>query len=167
MSGSHLSSTEITSYDKNLLRIEVELIPPALKVGESCKLLILTSPTPCEYHGRVAREGTRNLIGMFKGQEREQRGAERYSLKLPALIEELICDMRAYTMHTPLEVELVNISKSGVRFTAPFYSLTDGDRFRMRLRISDKDKQLIAEVTNHFDKDSEVSEYGCRFITGG
>jgi len=103
---------------------------------------------------------------MFKGQEREQRGAERYAVKLPAMIEELICDSRPYSLHTPLEVELINISKTGVRFSAPFYSLTDGDRFRMRLTISDKDKQLITEVTNHIDRDSVVSEYGCRFLTG-
>jgi hypothetical protein len=166
MSGEHLCSTQITSHDKSILRIEVEELPPSHNIGVGCKLLILTTPTPCEYHGKVVREGKRKAIAMFKGQERELRGSERYTIRLPAMIEDFISDGAIYALYKPLEVELMNISKTGVRFQSPNFSLCDHDRFRLRLRINDKDKLLVAEVVNHLDRDQKKSEYGCRFLTG-
>lgn len=162
--GNHLCSTVVTSFDKSTLRIEVEETPKNLINGAFCRLLILSSPAPYEYHGRVIKEGTRIAIAMYKGQEKENRGAARYEVNLTARIEHLICDGRAYPLHTPLEVRVLNISKSGVRFRTPFYALSDGDRFNMRMKISDNEKLLIASVTNHSDHESKTSEYGCSFL---
>ena len=162
--GNHLGNTVVTDYDKGSLRIEVEETPEVLASGAGCKLLILMSPTPFEYQGRVSREGTKTIIAMYKGQEKESRGATRYKIELKALIEYLVCDGRAYPLHSPLEVEVVNISKSGVRFRTPFFAMSDGDRFQIRIKISGNEKQLIADVTNHIDVGSEASEYGCCFL---
>lgn len=162
--GNHLGNTVVTEYDKNTLRIEVQTVPAALSSGAGCKLLILMAPTPFEYHGRVVKEGTRVTIAMYKGKEKESRGATRYRVDLKALIENLVCDGRAYPLHTPLEVVIINISRSGVRFRTPFFAMTDGDRFQMRIKISGNEKLLIADVTNHIDRGSETSEYGCRFL---
>ena len=166
MEGNLLCSTSVTDYDKTILRIEVAELPPSDSAAIDCKLLILTSPTPCEYHGKILREGKRRLIAMFRGQERELRGAERYAVRTKALIEDYISEGSVYPLYAPLEVELMNISRSGVRFISANFALCDGDTFRMRIKFSDKDKLLAAEVTNHFDRDSKVSEYGCRFLTG-
>ena len=166
MEGNHLCTTSVTDYDKTTLRIDVAALPPEDDLGGGVKLLILSSPAPCEYQGKILREGKRKLIAMFRGQEREMRGAERYAVKTTALIEDFVSDGSIYPLYSPLEVELMNISKSGVRFRSPNFSLCDGDVFRMRMRFSDKDKLLIAEVTNHIDRDSKNSEYGCRFLTG-
>ena len=165
MEGNHLCTTSVTDYDKTILRIEVAELPPD-DAGGSVKLLILASPIPCEYQGKVLREGRRKLIAMFRGQERELRGAERYSVKTTAMIEDYVDEGSIYPLYAPLEVELMNISKTGIRFIAPNFSLCDGDTFRMRMRFSDKDKLLTAEVTNHYDRDPKNSEYGCRFLTG-
>ena len=164
--GNHLGSTIVTDYNKNALVIEVEEIPPVLGNGERCRLLILSSPSPCEYQGRVTKMGARKTIAMFFGQEKESRGAVRYMLSCPALIENLVYENHAYQLHTPLEIKLINISQSGVRFRAPVYALLDCDRFQMRLKISDNDKLLIADVKNHFDDDFGASEYGCYFLIG-
>ena len=160
----HLCSTVVTDYDKNEMRIQIEVAPPTLETGKVCRLLILCTPTPCEYQGRVLSEGTQKTIAMYQGQEKESRGAVRYELNAPALIEKLICDGQAYPLHTPLKVKLINISKTGVRFRTPNYSLSSGDQFQMRMKIGVNEKLLIAEVTNHIDKDSTTSEYGCRFL---
>ena len=162
--GNHLGNTVVTDHDKNTLRIELQTVPAALVSGAGCKLLILMAPTPYEYQGRAVKEGTKITIAMYKGKEKENRGSARYKINLKAAIENLICDGRAYPLHTPLEVTLVNISKSGVRFRTPFFALTKGDRFQMRIKISDNEKLLIADVVNHMDKGSEASEYGCRFL---
>jgi len=164
--GNHLDSTTITSYDKMALRIEVQALPSVFSSGAGCRVLIMTSPSPCEYQGRALREGTRLYIAMYQGQEKESRGAERYKINSSAVIENLVCDGRAYPLLAPLEITLVNISKSGVRFRAPLNSLSDGDRFQMRMKISDSDKLLIADVINHHDIDEQTSEYGCQFLIG-
>jgi len=164
--GEHLLDTVVTDYDKSVLRIEVEEPPPSLKTGDGCKLLIMTSPSPCEYMGRVSKEGKRFYIALYHGQEAEKRGAERYPVNFPAQIENLVCDGKAHPLQKPLEIELINISKSGIRFRAPNNSLNDGDRFQMRMKIGEGEKLLIADAVHHVDKDADSSEYGCKFLVG-
>jgi len=162
----HSGSSVVTQHNKDTQKIVVEEAPSSLKVGDSCRILILSSPKPCEYQGRMISENPKTIIVIHHGREREGRGAVRYSIKSPAFIENLICASRAYRLHSPLEVELINISKSGVRFRSQYYSLLDGDRFQMRMKINNIEKLLIADVVNHMDIDAETSEYGCRFLIG-
>ena len=163
-SGSQICTTTVTSHDKRTVRLEVKDMPTSLHVGDSCRLLILTEPAPCEYMGRIISEGANKIIGMYQGREKESRGAVRYKINTTAMVENLICDGRAYPLHTPLKVELVNISTSGVRFRGPSNAFSDGDRFQMRMKISDSEKLLIADAVHHVATDSETTEYGCRFL---
>lgn len=162
----HLGTTKVTRYSRESLRIEVEELPPQLIAGDICQVLILTQPSPCEYHGRIKKEGRKKIIALFYGHKRENRRVIRYNVNLSAKIENLVCEGKAYPLHTPLEITLINISKSGARFAAPNYTLFNGDRFQMRMKISDSDKLLIAEVVNNLDVNSDKSEYGCRFLIG-
>ena len=165
-SGQHLASTVVSSHDKTSMRVRVQEIPPGLVIGDACTLLFLTSPAPCEYQGRIASEGTGSFIALYRGRVRENRGSVRYNVNSPAVIENLICDGKAYPLHTPLSIELINISKSGVRFRAQNNALSDGDRFQMRLKFSNSDKLLIADAIHHADVDQKTSEYGCSFLIG-
>ena len=164
--GERLGNTVITSYNRTSLRIEVKDTPQSLDAGCTCKLLILSSPSPCEFCGRVNKDGNKKIIAMYFGHEVENRGSTRYKVSFPGAIENLICDGKAYPLHTPLQVRLMNISQSGVRFRTPYYSLIDGDRFQMRIEINNSAKLLIADVVNHVDRDNDSSEYGCRFLIG-
>ena len=164
--GNHLCSTVVTLYDKGSMRIEVEELPGDLAAGYNCSLLILAPGKPYEYQGRVIKEGANTSFALYRGHELENRQSERYKISTTALVENLVCDGRAYPLHTPLEVVLINISKSGVRFRAPYFAMTDTDRFQMRMRISQNEKLLIADVVNHMDIGSEASEYGCLFLIG-
>jgi len=167
--GHHLGNTIVTSHDRRTLRVEVEQMPAALDVGKLCRLLILSSPSPCEYQGRIVGEGARRVVALFQGREKENRASVRYRVNYSAHIENLICDNRACPLHTPLEVAIINISKSGMRIRAPFNSLLNGDIFQIRMKLSSNEKLLIAVVTNHKDhsgKRTDMSEYGCRFLIG-
>jgi len=164
--GEHLIDTKVTDYDRGALRIGVEELPPEARTGDAYRLLILTSPSPREYQGRVVKEGTKQIIAMYQGQEKESRGSIRYAVNFPAQIENMICDGRAYPLNTPVEIDLMNISKSGVRFRAPQNALRDKDRFQMRMKIGDSDKLLIADAVHHVDRESGISEYGCKFLVG-
>jgi len=165
-SGVQLGNTVVADYNRSAMRIEVNEMPPSLKIGNVCKLLILSSPSPCEFQGRITKEGNNTGIAMFFGQEKENRGSTRYAVNYKAMIENLICDGKAYPLHTPLEASLINISQSGARFRIPRNSFAGGDRFQMRMIIKENAKLLIADVVNYVDKEDGFSEYGCRFLIG-
>lgn len=162
--GNHLGDTTVANHDRIGVRVEVQELPAALHVGSICKLLILSSPAPCEYEGRIVSEGARRYIAMYHGKEKENRTTTRYKVSTPAIIENLVYNGRAYPLHTPIPVSLVDISKSGVRFQAPYHSFSDGDRFQMRMKISSNEKYLIADVVHHADNEALSSEYGCNFL---
>ena len=138
-------------------------VPKCLSVGDSCRLLILINPMPHEYQGKVVKDGMNLFYAVFKGSEKESRKAARYTLNSPAFIETYVCDDTAHKLFSSIEINLVNISKSGVRFRAPFYTLLVDDIFQMLMKIGDNDKLLTAQVINYIDKDG-VSEYGCLFL---
>jgi len=162
--GNHLINTIVTDHDKVAKQVQVSTMPKELKVNDDCKLLILSSPTPCEFQGKVKKVGGSQYIAMFQGYEKESRGSTRYSVKTPALISTLICDGEPYPLQNPVKVILLNISTTGIRFRAPFYSFQDGDIFKIHFIIKDSKKELTAEVVNHFDNEPQASDYGCRFI---
>lgn len=164
MNDNHLSSPAIIDYDKSEQRIKISAIPKELKVNDNCRLFILSSPSPYEFHGKLKREGSNYFIAMFQGQEKDNRRAARYKVDTPALIDNLIIDGKAYSLQTPIRVKLINISTGGVRFRAPFYSLESGDNFQMHLSISNNKKTIVAEVTNCIDNEPESSDYGCFFL---
>ena len=164
--GNHLDSTIVTDFDMDMMWIDVQEIPPVLRNGKRCRLLILSSPSPYGYQGKVIKVGSRKTIAIYYGHEKENRGLVRHKISLSALVENLIYTNRAYVLHTPLEVELINISQGGVRFRAPQNALSDGDRFQMRMKISVSDKLIIADVVNHTDGSTGMSEYGCSFVIG-
>ena len=162
--GNHVCDTEVTYYNKNTLLIEVEDSLKTLDEHETCRLLILTSPSPCEYRGKINLIGKSKLIAMYDGKESEKREESRYIVRLPVLIENYICDDKIYPLHTPLAVEMINISRNGARLRMPKNTLSNGDRFRMSVAIKDKYKNVIAEVKNQTQNEADAYEYGCRFL---
>jgi len=164
--GNHLINTRVTYHDKRTLQIMLQENPARLEPGSICRLLIMTSPSPCEYMGRVTMVSLKKMIALYHGSEKESRRASRYEVSFSAVIENLIHEGKAYPLHTPLTVRLINVSKSGVRFRAPALALIDGDRFQMRMKIGEGDKLLIAEAVNHTDNDDGTTEYGCKFLAG-
>jgi len=162
--GNHLGSTAVKEHDRGDQHIKVNLMPDGLKTNDNCKLFILSSPTPCEFTGRVKKIGGSLTIAMFQGQEKENRAATRYAVNNTALVEALIIDGKAYSLQNPIKVDLLNISTSGVRFRAPFYSFEVEDVFSMHMLISNSRKKITAEIMNHIDNEPTSSDYGCRFM---
>jgi len=164
LSGTHLGSTIIREHDKGAQQIQVNIMPEELNLNDDCKLLILSSPIPCEFQGKVKRVGGNHFIAMFQGQEKENRGSARYIVSTPAQIDNLIVDGKVHPLQTPVKVVLINISTSGVRFRAPYYSFEIGDEFQMNFIISNSRKLITAAIVNFVDNVDSTSDYGCRFI---
>jgi len=163
--GNHLVDTAVISHDRGIQQIQVAVMPEELKANDDCKLLILSSPIPCEYRGKVKKSGGSLFIAMFFGQEKESRGSTRYKVSTPALIDALIVDGQPYPLQNLVKVVLINVSTNGVRFRAPYYSFEIGDQFQMHFAVSNSTKKLTAVVVNNIDNGTTSSDYGCRFVT--
>jgi hypothetical protein len=162
--GAHLVSTVVMSHDREARHVVLESMPGQLKINESCRLIILTSPTPCEFLGKVKKLGSGTYIALFQGQEIEDRDTPRYPVSTPALITALIEDGQAHRIQTPVKVVLINISTTGVRLRAPYYTFDIGDMFQMDMFIGRRQKKVTARVVNTADQSADSSDYGCRFL---
>jgi len=165
--GKTIGSTLVKNNNKETLLMQVQSLPDQLSVGSTCRLLILTEPAPCEYQGRIVKDGATNTIAMYHGRMRDDRRNRRIAVTAPAQIEFLVYDGQQYALHTPIKVTLINISRGGMRLSAPNDTLVRGSRFHAKVNIVNTEKSLAAEVVNMLDVDSERTEYGCRFLIAG
>jgi hypothetical protein len=168
MEGKRLAETVITAHDKDALAVEVAA-PPKTADGDRLELLILTSPVPCSYKCKVVKRGPRLLFALYQGKEKDNRSETRYKISAPATIDHAVVNS-VHTLSAPLEVQLVNISRSGIRFRAPHGAIARNARISLRFSVGGKTQVLLADVVNHADNPPEHTEYGCRFLavlTGG
>jgi len=138
---------------------------PELDGVQQCKLLVLTAPAPFSYKGTIRRHKMDKLITLYEEHMEENREEIRYKTDLPGNIEGLVYDGKIFSLHTMLDVRILNISKSGLRVRAKYNALNVDDRFSIRIKIETNDKLLIAKVVNCGDNPPDQSEYGCRLVS--
>jgi len=162
--GEYLGEGTVSGHDKKMQWIELRRgLPQSLKVDDICPLLFLTSPSPYEYQGRVVRSAGSLQFALFKGKEKESRKMARYKVNFPTAIEALVIDGDVFPLFSSEAITVINISRKGIRFSAPPNTLLVGDKFTMRMRVDGNDRLFTAIVVNLINK-TEVSEYGCRLV---
>jgi len=161
--GNHLISTYVISHDREARQVVLDSMPKEINPNDNCKLIILTSPTPCEFTGKVKKLGGSTYVALFQGHEKESRDTPRYPVSNPALVTAFIEDGQVYHIQTPIKISLINISTTGIRFRAPYYSFEVNDEFQMDLYIGNNQKKVTAKVVNNIDG-TDSTDYGCRFL---
>jgi len=163
--GNTIGSTRVTHNDNEMLRMQVQVMPSELDVGSTCRLLVFTDPLPCEYQGKIVVDGVKKVIALYQGRTRDKRSEHRAAIAVPAQIESLTYSGKDYPLHTPIKVTLVNVSKGGMRFSAPSDTSTVGNKFKARVSISNTEKIVSAQVVNLVNHETKPSQYGCRFLS--
>jgi len=163
-----LANVKILDYDSNENTIKVQNLP-TLDSRKKCELVILTAPKPFSYKGTIHKTSINKsdsgkLIRLYQGREEENRREPRYSTNILTRIEALIFDGIIYKLHTALAVQLINISKGGMRLRSKYNALAIGNRFPIIVKIGDSETMLTAEVTNITDSETDYSEFGCHFV---
>jgi len=166
--GEFLTNAKILDHDSNENTIKVQNLP-ALNSRKKCELVILTSPKPYSYKGTIHKTAINKsdagkLIRLYQKREAENRRDPRYSTNILARIEALIFNNTVYKLHTAMAVQLINISKGGLRLRSKYNALAIGNRFPINVKIGDTDTMLTAEVTNITDSKTDYSEFGCHFV---
>jgi len=163
--GEELRQTVISAHDKTLQQIEVRNgVPQSLDIGDVCPILIMTQPTPIEFQARVAKSGTERVFVLFKGKTKEDRQHTRYKVNFPARLDSFISDGQTFPLHKPLEIRVIDISRSGIRFAAPTNSLMKGDKFSIVLNFDGGEKTFVGTVKNLRDRNGVLAEYGCKLM---
>ena len=159
-----LANVKITEYNANENFVTVPDMP-VLEVGIRCKLLILASPAPYSCQGRVHRRGRRKIITLFKGDTAENRkDSQRYKTDIPAFIEALIVEGKAYFLRNKVEGRVLNISKGGLRLRTKYNAFNIGDRYQIHLKSNELDISMLAIVKGRSDTPEGNSEFNCQFI---
>ena len=156
--------TVVVDHDRNREYIILEELPENLNIGDTCKMLILVEPAPQECNGKIKNDLGDIVVALFKKQVKESRGATRYKVNFTAFIEHVIIEKQAYKLLNPIEVKLINISTTGLRFFAQPDTITVGDRFQIRMYINLEVRVLICQVVNHKVTGPDREEYGCRLL---
>ena len=162
--GENLARTIVTDYDKAQNLITLKSYPKELNIGDMCRLLVLTEPIPRECYGKVKSDVGNKVIALFKWEEKEKRGASRYKVNFSAFIEKMFYDNKPYELLRPVEINLMNISTGGMRFYTVPETVTNGDRFQIRIYLNTDVKVLVAQIVNHRETNPDQIEYGCRFV---
>ena len=165
--GDLLANVKILDYDWREKSIVVKNIPILANVRH-CDLLILSSPAPFSYKGTMYQNYDGNkAIKIYQEKEQENRKEMRYKVNLPASIRNFIYDGKDYPLSTPLDVEIVNISKSGMRFRSKPNAFEKGNKFHISMKLGDNEKTLTAEIVNHLNISADLTEFGCRLVELG
>ena len=107
-----------------------------------------------------------SYIQLLKGKKMEEKAWEkrkgvRHKADFQSSINALICDGDTYPLFAPILINVVDISKSGIRFNAPHNTFLVGDKFTVQVKLKEDYKFFAAMVINIMEKDSDESEYGC------
>jgi hypothetical protein len=163
--GRRIAETEILYHDELRNQIEVDDIPD-LEVGALYECLILTSPTPHAYKGRIHKRPKTKVIALFEGKETENRRDTRYKTDLPANVVGVIRHGKTYTLDKPIVGKVKDISRRGLRYASSSNAINVGERIRVSITSGGGEKNLSAEVLYSLDVPPDNSEYGCLLVIG-
>ena len=166
--GELLASVRILAYDRIENTIKVQNLP-ALDSKKKCEVLILATPRPYMYKGTIYKTpinkaDSGKLIRLYREKATENRSEPRYKIDLLTNIEDMVFNETAHKMHTPLGVQLINISKNGMRLRSQYNALALRNRFIINVKIGGSDTHLTAEVVDISNSTTEHSEFGCVFV---
>jgi hypothetical protein len=157
-----LTDTKITDFDNELLSIQ---IPNKFDVTtyKELNLLILCKNQVFEYHGKVKRSFSDHIeIGLYKGRHVEHRRAQRYSIKAKGLVDKLYIRGQKVKLNQYIEVDIENISKTGVMIKAlsnTFYQDIPFDLIFLK-----QDLTVTCLLVWNSKIDTKYSYFGCKFI---
>lgn len=158
-----LATLTIWEHDTKENFIEIQNIPE-LVAGERCKVLILADPVPYISLGSIHMGKSSKIVRLFKGDSKENRKNARYAVDIPAKIEGLMYNNTVYPLLSAVDIRVVSISVSGIRFTGATNTTGKGDWLQIRMKVIGTDKMLIVKVAHCKDKVGGNTEYGCRLI---
>ena len=94
----------------------------------------------------------------------EKRKTTRHETDFQSHICALIYDCYTYPLFAPISVNVVNISKNGIRFNASCNTLFVDDKFVIQVELKGSNKLFTALVSNIINLNTNESEYGCLLI---
>ncbi len=115
-----IAKSTITAHDRHNMSIDIDTELPEAMLNTYVSILMFPHDTsPVEYRGLIRKiVSSRTTISIFKGEELPGRGAKRYTINAPAVIDAVMLMHRRLALSVPLDINIINISTSGMLFSS-------------------------------------------------
>ena len=165
LEGNNIGKALIIEHDRHDMSILVNDDLGDDKQGTRISVLIVHNDGVSEYNG-IVRGMRRNAreISLFNRRQRGGREAVRYTVNMPAVIENLVEDSVRKPLSGPLHILVVNISTSGMLFKSKpgFFSM--GSKLEVILNLGDKENLLFGEIIRETPNLDFTCDFGYKFI---
>lgn len=161
-----LAEAKISEYNKKQLSIFVDARDFVDKLN--CKLsLLILSDNFLHAYGGIARKSyssRRVEISMFQGKEKEDRYSKRYPANFPAEATNIFFATDQEAGLKKIDVNVMNLSTSGVLLEANPDELDIGATFNLKLNIAGSPTIINSVVVRSQVCEGEKTKYGCKFV---
>ncbi len=153
------------NLDFNTIRVLCQVAGTFERVSQ-VSLIVFTNKGLFFYHGTIFRSFYANSteIALFRGENVENRGSPRFPLPAPGSIDSIVIAEQAVVLRTPLLVNSVNISSTGILITTLPEAFTLGQSFRVTLDVDGYRAPLFCRVVRILRLSHSLSQFGCTFI---
>lgn len=162
-----IAEAEILDYNRteNVISIDTTYIDNRESMRVS--LLIIGKKGIFESMGIVRRKTMMRLreIALFGAKEKESRGATRYTVHAPAVIEEIYRDGIPIRRTPPLTVMVVNLSSSGILLETASNEFDENSAFMLNLKIAGRDTVINTIVVRRTPGEGGTWRLGCSFVS--
>ena len=164
--GNQMGSTVVKEHDKREMTISVSELPEGATQGERLDLLIIYSGGAGRFYGTPRKSMGIGAyeIALFKEHEQYSRGAERFKLSAPALINNIVTNLGKTPLEPPVKVVVKDLSTNGMLIKAPPGNFKKGQTLEIDVNIQGKDVVFYGLILREQEGDYNTVSYGCKFV---
>ncbi len=163
--GNILLRTKAVDYYKEFTVLEVEGTLSREMTAGRVSVLILQPGNVYEFLATVKKiKASTTQLTLFSGHQKESRAATRFAVSEPASIVSLIFGDRHMPLLNPINIFVINLSRTGVLFKSKPEYFELGMKPELRIKIKDTEAVLSTTVVRIKNIDAYSTEYGCRFV---
>ena len=160
-----ITETIVTGYGKDEMYIEVSEGLENISIGSRLWLLVIHADSVSEFSGKLTslRQGIYE-ISVHGQRKRDSRGSPRFSIDIPAVINNLIIDSEVVNLTNPINVTIKNISSTGLMIESKSLPLHKGVSLNIEFKLHDKNTITLCKVVREPKTGSTPNHFGCQLI---
>ncbi len=161
-----LAMSKVEAWNPGLYMIELVVPYPEDLDQRQLDVLLYRNGEAYSFHGTY-----RKLLGMercgvalYKGQMKEERHSQRFSIHLEADVIEARSTTGVLSTREHVPIEIQDISRSGIRFVTTDREYHKGDSVGVSFTLQGKQHKYYAKIMRCGEQDGK-KEYGCALLT--
>ena len=158
-----ITETVVSGHNRDEMYIEISSGLEGLRPGARLNLLIIHSAGVSELSGflRGVRQGIFE-VSIYDERQRDVRASVRRTLKINAVISDMVTDDDSSAIFSPLPVTIENMSTSGILITLHSARLEKGALLQIEFHLNNKTAVVYGEIIREQVQKDGSFAYGCK-----